>query len=176
MKLEPHRLVFIDETGTKTNMTRMYGRAPKGERLTSDVPFGHWKTQTFIAGLRHDGITAPWVLDGPMNRDCFDLYIETQLAPTLKQGDLVILDNLSSHKSERAKAALRKRGAWFLFLPPYSPDLNPIEMAFSKLKAYLRKAKCRTIDALWKAIGNICDLYTSNECWNYFKAAGYALN
>ena len=175
MKLEPHRLVFIDETGTKTNMTRMYGRAPKGERLISDAPFGHWKTQTFIAGLRHDGITAPWVLDGPMNRACFDLYIETQLAPTLKQGDIVILDNLSSHKSERAKAALRKRGAWLLFLPPYSPDLNPIEMAFSKLKAYLRKAKCRTIEALWKAIGNISDLYSPKECWNYLNAAGYCV-
>jgi transposase len=175
MKLEPHRLVFIDETGTKTNMTRMYGRAQKGQRLQADTPFGHWKTQTFIAGLRHDGLTAPWVLDGPMNRDCFDLYIETQLAPTLKQGDVVILDNLSSHKSERAKAALRKRGAWFLFLPPYSPDLNPIEMAFSKLKAHLRKAKARTIEALWKAIGNICNLYTPKECWNYLNAAGYCL-
>ena len=167
MRLEPYRLVFIDETGTKTNMTRMYGRAPKGQRLVADAPYGHWKNQTFIAGLRHNGITAPWVLDGPMNREAFDLYIETQLAPTLKQGDIVILDNLSSHKSERAKRALRKRGAWFLFLPPYSPDLNPIEMAFSKLKAHLRKAKCRTIDALWKTIGNICDLYTSNECWNW---------
>ena len=179
MRLEPHRLVFIDETGTKTNMTRMYGRALKGERLIADAPYGHWKTQTFIAGLRHDGLTAPHMslggLDGPMNRECFDLYIETQLAPTLKQGDIVILDNLPAHKSERAKAALRKRGAWFLFLPPYSPDLNPIEMAFSKLKAHLRKAKVRTIDALWKAIGDICDLYTPTECWNYFKAAKYVL-
>ena len=175
MKLEPHRLVFIDETGTKTNMTRMYGRSLKGERLTADAPYGHWQNQTFIAGLRHDGITAPWMLDGPMNRAAFDIYIESQLAPTLKQGDIVILDNLPAHKSERAKAALRKRGAWFLFLPPYSPDLNPIEMAFSKLKAHLRKAKVRTIDALWKTIGNICDLYSPNECWKYFKTAGYAL-
>lgn len=151
-------------------MTRMYGRSLKGERLISDAPYGHWKTQTFIAGLRHDTITAPWVLDGPMNRAAFDLYIETQLAPTLKQGDIVILDNLPAHKSEKAKAA------WFLFLPPYSPDLNPIEMAFSKLKAHLRKAKVRTIDQLWKTIGNICDLYTPKECWNYFKAANYALN
>lgn len=176
MKLEPGRLVFIDETSTNTKMTRLYGRAPKSERLIADAPFGHWKTQTFIAGLRSNGITAPWVLDGPMNRAAFDLYIETQLAPTLRQGDIVILDNLSSHKSERAKRALRKRGAWFLFLPPYSPDLNPIEMAFSKLKAHLRKAKCRTIDALWKTIGNICDLYTPKECWNYLKIAGYVLN
>ncbi len=176
MRMEPSRLVFIDETSTNTKMTRMYGRAPKGERLISDAPFGHWHTQTFIAGLRVDSLTAPWVLDGPMNRDAFDLYIETQLAPTLNKGDIVILDNLSSHKSERAKQALQKRGAWFLFLPPYSPDLNPIEMAFSKLKAHLRKAKCRTIDALWKTIGNICDLYDPKECWNYFKAAGYAYN
>lgn len=176
MKLEPHRLVFIDETSTNTKMTRMYGRAPKGERLISDAPFGHWNTQTFIAGLRSDRLTAPWVLDGPMNRNAFDLYIETQLAPTLKQGDIVILDNLSSHKSQRAKRALRKRGAWFLFLPPYSPDLNPIEMAFSKLKAHLRKAKARSYDDLWKAIGKITNLYTQAECWNYFKAAKYVRN
>lgn len=176
MKLEPHRLVFIDETGTKTNMTRMYGRAQKGQRLQADTPFGHWKTQTFIAGLRHDGLTAPWVLDGPMNRDCFDLYIETQLAPTLKQGDVVILDNLSSHKSERAKAALRKRGAWFLFLPPYSPDLNPIEMAFSKLKALIRKAAARTYEDLWQAVGRVCGLFSDEECYNFFTAAGYEVN
>lgn len=175
MRLEPHRLVFIDETSTKTNMTRMYGRAPKGERLIADAPYGHWINQTFIAGLRHDGIVAPWVLEGAMNREAFDLYIERELAPTLGQGDIVILDNLPTHKSQRAKRALRKRGAWFLFLPPYSPDLNPIEMAFSKLKAHLRKAKARTIQTLWKAIGNICDLYTPKECWNYLKAAGYVL-
>jgi len=175
MRTEPYRLVFIDETSTKTNMTRMYGRSPKGKRLEAEAPYGHWKTQTFIAGLRHDGITAPWVLDGAMNRAAFDLYIEKELAPTLKQGDIVVLDNLPAHKSEKAKQILRERGAWFLFLPPYSPDLNPIEMAFSKLKAHLRKAKARTIDQLWKAIGNICDLYTPNECWNYLKAAGYCV-
>jgi len=173
MKLEPHRLVFIDETSTKTNMTRLYGRSPKGTRLEADAPYGHWKTQTFIAGLRHNGITAPWVLDGAMNRAAFETYVEVELAPTLKQGDIVILDNLPAHKSEKAKALLRKHGAWFLFLPPYSPDLNPIEMAFSKLKAHLRKVKARTIEQLWKAIGNICDLYTPKECWNYLKAAGY---
>lgn len=156
-------------------MTRMYGRSLRGTRLEADAPYGHWKNQTFIAGLRHDGITAPWVLEGAMNRDAFDLYIETQLAPTLNQGDIVILDNLPAHKSEKAKALLRKRGAWFLFLPPYSPDLNPIEMAFSKLKAHLRKTKARTINELWNAIGNICDLYTTKECWNYLKAAGYCV-
>lgn len=175
MKLEPHRLVFIDETSTKTNMTRLYGRSPKGARLEADVPYGHWKTQTFIAGLRHDGITAPWVLDGAMNRAAFETYVEVELAPTLKQGDIVILDNLPAHKSEKAKQLLREKGAWFLFLPPYSPDLNPIEMAFSKLKAHLRKLKARTIDQLWKTIGNICDLYSPTECWNYLKAAGYCV-
>ena len=130
-------------------------------------------TQTFIAALRHDGLTAPWVIDGPINRDIFETYVETQLAPTLQRGDMVILDNLSSHKSPKAAAILKARGAWFLFLPPSSPDLNPIEMAFAKLKAHLRKAKARTIDALWKAVGSICDLYPPQDCANYLKAAGY---
>ncbi len=176
MRLEPHRLVFIDETATTTKMTRPRGRSRRGSRLEADAPFGHWKTQTFIAGLRCHGLTAPWVLDGPMNRAAFDIYIETQLAPTLGPGDVVILDNLSSHKSAKAAKILKQRGASFLFLPPYSPDLNPIEMAFSKLKAYLRAMKARTIDALWKAIGNICDLYSPEECWNYLKDAGYVLD
>lgn len=174
MRQEPHRLVFIDETATTTKMTRLRGRARKGERLRARAPFGHWGTQTFIAALRHDGLTAPWIIDAPMNRVIFETYVETQLAPTLERGDVVILDNLSSHKSEKARAILKERGAWFLFLPPYSPDLNPIEMAFAKLKAHLRRAKARTIDALWRAVGNICDLYTPEECWNYLKAAGYA--
>ena len=175
MKLEPHRLVFIDETSTKTNMTRICGRSVKGTWLEADAPYGHCKTPTFIAGLRHDGITAPRVLDGSMNRASFDVYVEKELAPTLKQGDIVILDTLPAHKSEHAKKALRERGAWFLFLPPYSPALNPVEMVFPKLKAYLRKAKARTIEDLWKAIGNICDLYTPEECRNYLNAAGYCL-
>lgn len=173
MKRRPERLVFIDETGTTTKMTRLRGRARKGQRLRMKAPFGHWGTQTFIAALRHDGLTAPWVIDRPMNRQIFEAYVETQLAPTLKRGDMVILDNLSSHKSEKAAAILKERGAWFLFLPPYSPDLNPIEMAFSKLKAHLRKAKARTIEALWQAVGSICELYSPSECWNYLKAAGY---
>lgn len=174
MREEPHRLVFIDETATTTKMTRLRGRALKGARLKASAPFGHWGTQTFIAALRHDGLTAPWIIDAPMNRQIFETYVETQLAPTLSRGDVVILDNLSSHKSEKAKAILKERGAWFLFLPPYSPDLNPIEMAFAKLKAHLRRIKARTIDALWRAVGDICDLYTPEECWNYFKQAGYA--
>lgn len=176
MRRDAHRLVFIDETATTTKMTRLRGRAPRGMRLKARAPFGHWQTQTFIAGLRCDRLTAPWVIDRPMNRTIFEAYIETQLAPTLEPGDVVILDNLASHKSEKAKAILRERGAWFLFLPPYSPDLNPIEMAFAKLKAHLRRIAARTIDEMWKAIGDICELYTPEECWNYFKAAGYASN
>ena len=174
MRQKPHRLVFIDETATTTKMTRLRGRARRGQRLKATAPFGHWKTQTFIAALRHDGLTAPWIIDAPMNRAIFEAYVETQLAPTLQPGDVVILDNLASHKSIKAEAALKKRGAWFLFLPPYSPDLNPIEMAFSKLKAHLRRIKARTITDLWQAVGNICDLYTPEECWNYLKQAGYA--
>ena len=139
MREAVHRLVFLDETGTTTKMTRLRGRARRGARLKADAPFGHWATQTFIAGLRCDGLTAPWVVDQPMNRQIFDTYVETQLAPTLQQGDVVILDNLASHKSAKAEAILKQRGAWFLFLPPYSPDLNPIEMAFAKLKAHLRR-------------------------------------
>lgn len=173
MRLEPHRLVFLDETGTTTKMIRLRGRCLKGQRLRSKAPFGHWKTQTFIAGLRCFGLTAPFVVDRPMNRRIFETYVETQLAPTLSAGDVVILDNLAAHKSPRAEAAIRARGAWMLFLPPYSPDLNPIEMAFSKLKANLRARAIRTIDGLWQAIGDICTLYSPKECQNYFKAAGY---
>ena len=127
-------------------MTRLRGRAKRGQRLNMHAPFGHWRTQTFVAGLRCYGLTAPWVLDGPMNRRAFETYIETQLAPTLNKGDVVIMDNLSSHKSPRTAEAVRDQGAWHLFLPPYSPDLNPIEMAFSKLKELLRKHNARTID------------------------------
>ena len=173
---EVHRLVFLDETGTTTKMTRLRGRARRGARLKADAPFGHWATQTFIAGLRCDGLTAPWVVDQPMNRQIFDTYVETQLAPTLQPGDVVILDNLASHKSAKAEAILKQRGAWFLFLPPYSPDLNPIEMAFAKLKAHLRRIGAKTIDALWRAIGDICALYSEQECRNYLKDAGYAPN
>jgi transposase len=173
MRLEPHRLVFLDETGTTTKMTRLRGRSPKGQRLLSKAPFGHWKTQTFIAGLRCDALTAPFVIDAPMDRRIFKTYVETQLAPTLKPGDVVVLDNLPAHKSAAAEQAIRAKGAWLLFLPPYSPDLNPIEMAFAKLKALLRARAVRTIDALWRAIGEICDLFSPQERQNYFDAAGY---
>lgn len=154
-------------------MTRLRGRAPCGNRLVADAPFGHWGTQTFIAGLRCNELIAPWVLNGPMNRAAFDTYIETQLAPCLHPGDVVILDNLSAHKSAAAQACLKAQGNWMLFLPPYSPDLNPIEMAFSKLKAHLRRIKARTLDQLWRAVGDICALFQPNECWNFFEASGY---
>lgn len=174
MRCEPHRLVFIDETSVNTKMTRLRGRARKGRRLKASAPFGKWGTQTFIAGLRCDGLTAPWVIPGAMDRQAFNLYVETQLAPTLAPGDVVILDNLSVHKSAKAEAAVRARGAWLLFLPQYSPDLNPIEMAFAKLKAHLRKAATRTFAALIQALGDICDLFEPDECRNYFRKAGYA--
>ena len=139
------------------------------------APFGHWSTQTFIAGLRCGELTAPWIVDKAVDRAAFDLWVETQLAPTLAPGGRCpSSDNLAVHKSARAAQILKERGAWFLFLPPYSPDLNPIEMAFSKLKAHLRAACARTFDALWRAIGSICDLFSPQECWNYFKAVGYA--
>lgn len=173
MRQEPHRLVFLDETGTSTKMTRLRGRCPKGQRLYAKAPFGHWKTQTFIAGLRCHGLTAPWVIDGPMTRRIFETYVETRLAPTLSHGDVVILDNLPAHKSAKAERAVRTRGAWLLFLPPYSPDLNPIEQVFSQIKAHLRRAEARTIEALWRAIGDICDLVEPEACRNYFTAAGY---
>jgi transposase len=171
---DPGGILFIDETATTTKMTRLRGREQKGQRLKMKAPFGHWYTQTFIAALRCDSLTAPWIINGPMNRQAFETYIETQLAPTLRPGDVVILDNLSSHKSQKAADILKQRGAWFLFLPPYSPDLNPIEMAFSKLKAHLRRIGARTIEQLWNAVGDICGLHSPDECWNYFKAAGYA--
>jgi transposase len=173
MRLEPHRLVFLDETGTTTKMTRLRGRCLKGQRLRSKAPFGHWMTQTFVAGLRCDGLVAPFVINAAMNRQIFETYVETQLAPTLQKGDIVIMDNLAAHKSPRAEKAIRDRGAWILFLPPYSPDLNPIEMAFAKIKAHLRATATRTLDALWQAIGQICDLFKPEECRNYFAAAGY---
>ena len=176
MSASPGRLVFIDETSVNTKMVRTRGRSLRGARLKATAPFGHWKTQTFIAGLRCHELTAPWLLDGPMNKASFETYIKTQLAPTLSKGDVVIMDNLAAHKSDAAAQAIADKGAWILFLPPYSPDLNPIEMAFSKLKAHLKKHAVRTIDQLWRKIGDICDLYDPNECQNYFKAAGYGFN
>lgn len=174
MRAEPHRLVFLDETAVKTNLTRLRGWAPVGQRLYGAAPFGKWRTQTFIAGLTSDELIAPWVIEGAMNQIAFEAYVETQLAPLLNPGTVVILDNLSTHKSPRAAEVLKDAKSWFLFLPPYSPDLNPIEQAFSKLKAHLRRIGARTYDDLITAIGDVCALFEPTECWNFFNAAGYA--
>lgn len=154
-------------------MARLRGRCRRGRRLIASIPHGHWKTLTFIAGLRHDRLTAPWVIDGAMDGDAFVQYIKTQLGPTLTPGDVVVLDNLPAHKRQDAEEAVRERGAWLLFLPPYSPDLNPIELAFSKLKAHLKRMTPRTVDDLWRAAGKICELFEPIECKNFFKADGY---
>ncbi len=166
MRRQPARLVFVDETSVKTNMTSLRGRSLKGARMMADAPFGKWQTRTFIAGLRCDGLIAPWMVEGALDSLAFDTYVRTQLAPCLRRGDVVILDNLNVHKSPRAAQALAERGAWFLFLPKYAADLNLIEMAFAKLKTLLRKAKARTYDALWRALGNVCALFDPQECWN----------
>jgi transposase len=171
--LDSTKLVFLDETWVSTNMTRRYGRAPKGERCVASAPYGHWKITTFIAGLRQDRITAPMVADGPMDGEMFLAYVRTFLCPTLKPGDLVIADNLASHKVAGVKEAIEAAGATILYLPPYSPDLNPIEKLFSKLKALLRKAAQRTVDALWNEIGNLLDAFSPEECAHYFASAGY---
>ena len=171
--LDPARLVFIDETWATTNMTRRYGRAPRGQRLVAAVPHGHWKTSTFVAGLRTDGLTAPLVVDGAMNGDIFRAYVEQVLAPTLKPGDIVILDNLSSHKVTGVREMVEARGATLVYLPPYSPDLNPIEQAFAKLKSLLRKIAARTVSRLWDALGDLLDRFTPQECANYLANAGY---
>jgi transposase len=154
----------LDETHVNTKMTRLRGRSRRGQRLRMSAPFGHWKAHTFLAGLRCHELSAPWVIDGPITRQAFEVYIVTQLAPTLRSGDVVILDNLAVHKSEKAALCLKHRCAWFLFLPAYSPDMNPMEQAFAKIKAHLRKAEARTFDALWRALGDICNLFEPQEC------------
>jgi transposase len=167
------RLVFIDETWVKTNMTRRYGRAKCGQRLVAAVPHGHWKTTTFVGALRCDGLTAPLVVDGAINGKLFLAYVEQVLVPTLRQGDVVIMDNLRAHKLAGVRQAIEAVGAKLLFIPPYSPDLNPIELAFSKLKAQLRAKAIRTVDALWNALGNLCGSFSPEECANYFRHDGY---
>ncbi len=154
-------------------MARRYGRAPRGQRLRAGVPHGHWKVTTFIAGLRREGMVAPFVIDGPINREAFEAYVAKVLVSELRPGDIVILDNLSSHKGPRVRALIEAAGASLLYLPPYSPDFNPIENAFAKLKALLRKAAERTIEGLWTPIGRLVDVFTPSECANYFAAAGY---
>ena len=173
LDLDPARLVFIDETWASTNMARLRGRAQRGERLRACIPHGHWKTTTFVAGLRLTGMVAPMVLDGPINRIAFQAYIDQVLVPTLQPGDCVVMDNLSSHKGPAVRAAIKAAGAQLRYLPPYSPDFNPIENAFAKLKALLRKAAERTVDGLWETIGRLIDLFPPQECANYFTAAGY---
>jgi transposase len=173
-RLDPARLVFIDETWAKTNMTRLCGWAPRGRKLMAKVPHGHWRTLTFLAALRHDRIDAPCVIDGPINGESFLAYVEQVLAPTLKPGDIVIIDNLGSHKGKAVRRAIRATGARLFFLPPYSPDLNPIEQVFAKLKTLLRKAAERTVETTWKRIGILLGTFTPQECSNYFTNAGYA--
>lgn len=171
--LDPTRLVFLDETWASTCMTPTRGRSPRGERCVASVPHGHWKTTTFIAGLRHDALTAPMVADGPMDGALFLAYVRSFLCPTLRPGDIVIADNLSSHKVVGVSQAIEAVGASIRYLPPYSPDLNPIEKLFAKLKVLLRRAATRAVDALWDQIGSLLDVFSANECNNYFKSSGY---
>jgi transposase len=172
-ELDARRLVFIDETGVSTKMARLYGRSLRGVRCKAAIPHGHWKTTTFVGGLRLEGMTAPMVLDGPMDGPAFLAYVEQVLAPTLQPGDIVVLDNLPAHKPTAVRQAIRSAGAEPRFLPPYSSDLNPIENAFSKIKAFLKKTAARTIDDLHHAIAEALTQLTPQECRNYFTAAGY---
>jgi len=172
----PDRVVFLDDTAVKTNLTRLRDWAPQGARLMMDAPFGSWSTQTPIAVLTQDALIAPWVIKGVMDGPAFAAYIQEVLIPEIAPGTAVILDNLATHRNKEAAAALKAHGCWFLYLPPYSPDLNPIEQAFSKLKAHLRRIGTRSITPFFQAIGQVCGLYSPEECWNYFKAAGYVSN
>ena len=173
LDLDPARLVFIDETGASTAMARLRGRAPRGKRLRAGIPRGHWKTTTFVAGLRLTGMVAPMVLDGPMNRSAFLAYVQQVLVPTLAPGDIVLADNLPAHKGPLVRKAIEAAGASLVFLPAYSPDFNPIELAFAKLKTLLRSAAARTIPDLWDAIRRSLTCFASAECRAYLAAAGY---
>ena len=171
--MDPERFVFLDETATTTDLVRRYGRSPGGERLVAAVPQGHWQSTTFIAGLRQSGIVAPLVLDGPMTGAAFRAYVEQFLAPALAPGDVVVLDNLAAHKVDGVRQTLAAVGATPLFLPPYSPDLNPIEQLFAQLKARLRQLAARTKEDLWQAIGGLLATIPANECANYLRNCGY---
>ena len=171
--MDPERFVFIDETGASTNMIRRYGWAPRSERLIAAAPHGHWRTTTFVAGLRSTGVVAPLVLDGPMNGSAFLAYVQQFLAPTLRSGDVVVMDNLSAHKVAGVENAIRTTGASLLYLPPNSPDLNPIEQVFAKLKTLLRGAAARTKETLWTTIGQLLDRFKPAECRNYLANSGY---
>ena len=172
--LDPGRLVFVDETWAKTNMTATHGYAARGERLVDAAPQGHWHTTTFVGALRADGMVAPMVLDGALNGAAFVAYVEQVLVPELRPGDVVILDNLGSHRVAGVREAIEGAEARLLYLPPYSPDLNPIENAFSKLKGLLRRAAERTVEGLWTALGRLLDRFEAAECRNYFRHCGYA--
>jgi transposase len=173
LDLDPRRLVFVDETGTSTKMARLYGRSAQGTRCVGAIPHGHWKTTTFVGGLRLSGIAAPMVLDGAMNGPAFLAWVEQMLAPALEPGDIVVMDNLPAHKPAAVRIAIEGRGAELRYLPPYSPDLNPIEMAYSKFKALLKKAAARTLDALNAAIAETLQRITPTDCQSYYLAAGY---
>jgi transposase len=173
-RVDPSRLVFIDETWTRTNMAPLRGWAPRGSRLIAKVPDGRWKTMTFLAALRHDRIEAPWLLEGPIDGESFTTYVEKVLLPTLRPGDIVIMDNLGSHRGKIVRALIRSVGAKLFFLPKYSPDLNPIEQVFAKLKHLLRKATARTVETICAAIGELLGAFTKDECANYFRNSGYA--
>jgi len=173
--LDPERFVFIDETGVRTNMVRHYGRSRRGQRLVGRAPHGHWKTTTFVAALRHDRLTAPMVVDGPMNGDVFLAYVRHVLLPTLRPDDIVVMDNLPSHKASSVRRAIESAGAQLAYLPPYSPDFNPIEQAYSKLKWLVRSAAERTVEGLWKFLGRALDRYPPSECLNYIRNCGYGV-
>ncbi len=172
-RINPDRLVFIDETWTKTNMAPLRGWAPRGQRIKAHVPHGHWQTMTFLAALRHDRVTAPWLLGGRINGDSFRIYVESVLVPTLSPGDIVIMAKIGSHTSHAVRHAIRAAGARLLFLPKYSADLNPIEQFFAKLKHWLRKAAKRSANTVCEAIGEILKTLSETECSNYFANAGY---
>jgi transposase len=172
--LDPRRLVFIDETWIKTNMAPLRGWAPKGERLRAFVPHGHWRTLTFLGALRCDRLTAPCVFDGPINGESFRAYVEQQLLPILKPGDIVVMDNLGSHRSAAIRRMIKAVGARLWYLPPYSPDLNPIEQTFAKIKHWMRAAQRRTVEDTWRQIGTLVTTIEPGECSNYFANAGYA--
>ena len=174
LDLDPARLVFIDETWASTNMARLRGRAPRGERLRAGIPHGHWKTTTFVAGLRLTGMVAPMVLDGPINRIAFQAYVDQVLVPALEPGDVVVMDNLLSHKGPAVRAAIEAAGAHLLYLPPYSPDFNPIENAFSKLKRALRDWAARTVEGVYEGLRRFITHFSPAECLNYFRHCGYA--
>ncbi len=173
--LDPEKIVFIDETWAKTNMTRLRGRSLLGERLIAKVPHGHWKTTTLIAAMDSRGMRCSTTIDGAVNRDVFEAYVQQVLVPTLKQDDVVVMDNLSSHKGQRVRELIESAGATLLFLPPYSPDLNPIELAFAKLKQLLRSAGHRTMTALWQDVQRMLDLITPSDAANFLRHCGYGL-